>query len=91
MLSGAEASKSSRPYWRRWISQSSSHLSDGLWWLTSRESGGVSVPSELYDRDGELWWRDGDGDRWYLLGDYFLPRTLAEIDANYGPLTKVAA
>jgi hypothetical protein len=49
------------------------------------------VPSELYDRDGELWWRDGDGDRWYLLGDYFLPRTLAEIDANYGPLTKVAA
>lgn len=46
---------------------------------------------ELYDRDGDLWWKDGDGDRWYLLGDYFMPRTLAEIDANYGPMTKVAA
>ena len=49
------------------------------------------MPRELYDRDGDLWWKDGDGDRWYLLGDYFLPRTLAEIDANYGPMTKVAA
>lgn len=46
--------------------------------------------TELYDRDGELWWRDGNGDRWYLLGDYFMPRTLAEINRNYGPLTKVA-
>ena len=44
---------------------------------------------ELYDRDGELWWKDGSGDRWYLLGDYFLPKTLAEVDALCGPLTKV--
>ena len=90
-MSGAEASKSSRQHRRRLILRFGSHLSAGSWLLTSRESGGVSVPNEIYDRDGELWWRDGDGDRWYLLGDYFLPRTLAEIDANYGPLTKVAA
>ena len=49
------------------------------------------MPRELYDRDGDLWWRDGNGDRWYLLGDHFMPRTLAEINANYGPMTKVAA
>ena len=91
MLSGVEASKSSRLRRRRWNSRPSKRKFRTLWLLTSRESGGVSVTCELYDRDGDLWWRDGDGDRWYLLGDYFLPRTLAEIDANYGPLTKVAA
>lgn len=91
MLSGVEASKSSHPCRRRWTSLPDKRKFRTSWLLTSRESGGVSVTCELYDRDGDLWWKDGDGDRWYLLGDYFLPRTLAEIDANYGPLTKVAA
>lgn len=91
MLSGVEASKSSHQYQLLWISRPSKRRFRTSWLLTSRESGGVSVTCELYDRDGDLWWKDGSGDRWYLLGDYFLPRTLAEIDANYGPLTKVAA
>lgn len=45
--------------------------------------------SELYDRDGELWWRDGDTESWYLLGDYLMPRTLSEINDRFGPLVKV--
>ena len=47
------------------------------------------MPTELYDRDGALWWRDGDGDRWYPLGDYTLPRSIEEINRLYGPMVKV--
>lgn len=47
------------------------------------------MASELYDRDGEMWWRDGDTESWYLLGDYLMPRTLAEVNDNFGPLVKV--
>lgn len=52
------------------------------WW-------GLSTADELYDRDGDLWWRDAGTEGWYLLGDYLMPRSLAEIDARFGPMTKV--
>lgn len=47
------------------------------------------MPHEIYDRDGDLWWRDGQMDAWYLLGDYSLPRSIAEVNELFGPLTKV--
>lgn len=47
------------------------------------------LPVEVRDRDGELWWRDGDTESYYLLGDYSLPRSIAEIDDLFGPLVRI--
>ena len=46
------------------------------------------VFAERYDRDGDLWYSEGD-DRWYLLGDRSLPRSLAELTELWGPMVEV--
>ena len=45
--------------------------------------------TEAFDPNGDRWWREGNEDRWRLVGNYSLPMSWNEVCQKWGQLELV--